>query len=448
MAPLTSSAARLPVYTLGLVRRHWAPLLCVYTGGMLLHALIMRGLVAFNDVEPALALSGLGLTLLITLVTFVVMFQLLRPGLPLVDSELNAEIVRRNKRKGFAERERRVVDGVALAIMPFLLFYGAWGLFEEQYNTYSVDLLNTGGVEAFSAPTEMAWFGMPLLVACSAWLLRRVCGHFYKTGRNPVLGILTALFEGVWMFMVVFSIGVLIGLWNDWIGSRVLWVSVELSITRGIDGFGDLIDVPNLSLGVSAAFAALWATVKEGFIGPMLWLTITAVVYRAQIDDHDALFEERRGGGRFGAAVNRTARLSRIFGKHADSDFRDKFTPCLNAVRFVLGAGPVFYLTFCLYFVLLDLVFSRLHRGVLVLLERTGEPNEVWLWTQPVDFVMTALHMLLRLCLLAATFEIALRKAEETSVGRHLWRVAGHAVPTPEARGPVRRGTGPGRGAH
>lgn len=34
---------------------------------------------------------------------------------------------------------------MALAILPFLLFYGAWGLVGEQYDTYSVSLLNTGG---------------------------------------------------------------------------------------------------------------------------------------------------------------------------------------------------------------------------------------------------------------------------------------------------------------
>lgn len=230
MAPSTSSAALLPIYALDLVRRHWAPLLCVYTGGMLLHTLLMRGLVKFTDVSPTLSLAGLGLTLLVTLVTFVVMFQLLRPGLPLVDRELNSEIIRQGKGNGFAERERRVVDGVVLAIMPFLVFYGAWGLIKEEYDAYSIGLFNTGGVEAFATPTGLSWFGMPLVVAVVAWLLRRVCGHFYAKGHNPVLGVLTALFEGIWTFLALFSVGVFIGFSHEWIGNRAAWVGVETTL--------------------------------------------------------------------------------------------------------------------------------------------------------------------------------------------------------------------------
>lgn len=426
MARMTSSAAFLPVYALDLVRRHWVPLLCVYTVGMLAHTLLMRGLVAFTDINPTLALAGLGLTLLITLVTFVVMFQLLRPGLPMIDSELGTEVVRR-RRSGFAESERRVVDGVALAIFPFLLFYGAWGLIEEQYDTYSISLLNTGGVEAFAAPTELTWFGLPLVVALVAWALRRLCGYFYDSNRNPALGVLTALFEGVWMFMVLFSIGAFLSLGQDWMSNRAAWVGVETWVTDLLDGLGNLVNVPELSAGVAAAIAAAWSSLKEGFLAPMLWLTITAVVYRAQISDHDALFEQRRGGGQFGAAVNRAARLSEVFGKYASSDFRDRISPCLNAVRFVLGAGPVFYLSFCLYFVLLDVLFSQLNRGVFVLLGPGDFQGQMWPWLQPVEFAVDALHMLFRLCLLAAAFEIALRRAEETSVGRRVWRVAGHA---------------------
>ena len=429
MASMTSSAAFLPVYALDLVRRRGIPLLCVYTAGMLAHTLLMRGLVKFTDVSTTLALAGLGLTLLITLVTYILMFQLLRPGLPMIDSELGSEVVRRDKRSGFAERERRIVDGVALSIFPFLLFYGAWGLIEEQFDVYSVGLFNSGGLESFAAPTELTWFGLPLVVALVAWLLRRVCGHFYKSNRNPALGVLTALFEGVWMFLVLFSIGEFFSLSKEWMSNRVVWVGVETGVADLLDGLGNLVNIPELSAGVAAVFAAAWSSVKEGFFAPMLWLTITAVVYRAQIDDHDALFDERRGGGRVGAAINRAAKLGRVFGKFASSDFRDRISPCLNAVRFVLGAGPVFYLSFCLYFVLLDVVFSQLGRGALVLIGPGHFQGELWPWLQPVDFATDALHMIFRLCLLAAAFEIALRRAEDTSRGRRVWRVAGHASP-------------------
>lgn len=432
MARSTSSAVLLPAYTLELVWRYWAPLLCVYTVGMLAHSLLMRGLVAFSNVDPTLSLAGLGLTLLVTLVTFVVMFQLVRPSLRTIDSELSAEPVRRQKKTGFAERERRVVDGVALAILPFLLFYGAWGLIAEEYNVYSISLLNTEGLEAFAEPTGLSWYGMPLAVAVVAWILRRVCGRFFDTTRNPVLGVLTALFEGVWMFMFVFSLGHLISQGQTWLTSRVAWAAVQESVAVPVDGLGTMIDIPDLSVTVGAAVASLWASLKAGVAGPLLWLTIAAVIYRAEVDEHDDYLREPRTRGDLGRVADKAIKAGKAFGEVIGKDLYGKYTPCLNALRFVLGVGPVFYLTFCLAFVVLDAGFSQIGRAVYVVMGPGSFDAEWWPWLQPVDFVVDAVHMVLRVCLLGAAFEIALRKAEQSSPGRRVWRVANHAL----GRGP------------
>ncbi|GAB2513739.1 hypothetical protein [Nocardiopsis aegyptia] len=414
--------------------RYWVPLLCVYTAGMLVHSLLMRGLVAFSDVNSTLPLAGLGLTLLVTLITFVVMFQLVRPSLRTIDSELSAEPVRRHKRTGFVERERRVVDGVALAILPFLLFYGAWGLIAEEYNIYSISLLNTEGLEAFAEPTTLSWYGMPLAVAAVAWILRRVCGRFYESSRNPALGVLTALFEGVWMFMFLFSLGHLVTEAQTWLTSRVGWVTVKESLAVSVDGLGTMVDLPHLSDTAAAAIASLWASLKAGVAGPLLWLTIAAVIYRAEVDDHDDYLAEPGRRGDLGRVADKAIRAGKAFGEAIGKDLYGKYTPCLNALRFVLGVGPVFYLSFCLAFVVLDVVFSQLGRAVYVVMGPGSFAGEWWPWLQPVDFVVEAAHMVLRVCLLGAAFEIALRKAEHSSPGRRVWRVANHALGRPVRR--------------
>jgi hypothetical protein len=434
MARSTSSAVLLPAYTLDLVWRYWAPLLCVYTAGMLVHAVLMRGLVAFSDVNTTLSLAGLGLTLLVTLVTFVIMFQLVRPSLRTIDSELSAEPVRQDKKTGFVERERRVVDGVALAILPFLLFYGAWGLIAEEYNVFSISLLNTEGLAAFAEPTELSWYGLPLAVAVVAWLLRRLCARFYNTGRNPVLGVLTALFEGVWMFMFVFSLAHLVTEAQKWLTSRVAWVTVQDSVAVTVDGLGALVDLPDLSVTVAAVLASLWAALKAGVAGPLLWLTIAAVIYRAEVDEHEDFLEEPRRRGDLHRVLDRVVRAGKVFGEAIGKDLHGQYTPCLNALRFVLGVGPVFYLSFCLGFVVLDTAFSQLGRAVYVVMGPGSFNGEWWPWLQPVDFVVEALHMVLRVCLLAAAFELALRKAEHRSRGRRVWQVAHHALDSRPSR--------------
>lgn len=430
MVRSTTSAALLPVYALGLAARYWVPLLCVHTAGMLVHALLMRGLVRLADIEQTLSLTGLGLTLLVTLVTFVIMFQLLRPGLRTIDAELRSEVVREDRQRGFVERERRVVDGVALAILPFLLFYAAWGLIREQYDTYSIALLNTGGLEAFQSPLSVPWYGLPLIVAVTAWLLRKLCSYFYRKGHSVVLGVLTALCEGVWVFMFLFSLGTAITQAEAWMTGRVFWVEMQGGARDLMNGAGALVGLPDLYARVPVWWAQVWKAVSTGFVGPLLWLTIAAVVYRAQVDDHDSVFDEHRVRGGFDRAVNRVARTGRFLDRFVRSDLKEQIYPCLHALRFVLRMGPVFYLSYSLCFVLLEVVFTQLHRLVFVLAGPGPLHAEWWPLLQPIDFVIGSLHMLLRVCLLAAAFEIALRKAEEDSVGRRARRVATHA-PSP-----------------
>lgn len=429
MARSTTSAALLPVYALGLAARYWVPLLCVHTVGMLVHAVLMRGLVRLADVEQTLSTAGLGLTLLVTLVTFVVMFQLLRPGLPTIDAELSSEVVRRDGKRGFAERERGVVDGVALAILPFLLFYAAWGLIREQYDLYSIALINSGGLEAFEAPLKVPWYGLPLIVAVSAWLLRKLTSLFYRKRHSAVLGVLTALFEGVWVFMFLFSLGMAITQAETWLTGRVFWVDIRTGVTGLVDGAGALVGLSDLHAQAQVWWAGVWKAFSTGFVGPLLWLTIAAVVYRAQVGDHDSVFEARRERDGFDRAVNRVAGAGRFFDRFVGGDLRDQVYPCLNALRFVLRVGPVFYLSYSLCFVLLEVAFTQLHRLVFVL----GGPGPLhaqwWPWLQPIDFAVDSLHMLLRVCLLGAAFEIALRKAEEDSVGRRVRRTARHVSP-------------------
>ncbi|WP_017590185.1 hypothetical protein [Nocardiopsis ganjiahuensis] len=428
MARLTSSTAILPAYTFVLLGRYWAPLLCAYSVGYMVHWWLMRGLVRVAGVHQAIGLAGLGLTLLVTLATTIIMFHLVRPSLHLVDSELSNDPASKG-RTTMAQRERRVVDGVALAILPFLLFYSAWGLIGEEFEEYSVGLLNDGGIDSFAAPHEVNAVGLPLLVALVAWLLRRVCEYFYRRGGNGLLGLLTALFEAVWMFMFVFSIGVALNRLEVWVKGRVAWAGFQDALSLSFNWAGSLVGFADVDVYVAllGLWASLWATVKSGLLAPLLWLTIAAVVYRAEIDEDAALFERRRRS-RIGRTLSRFSRFSRGLGRAGGKDLMDKYTPFLNAFRFVLTVGPVFYLTFAFCYVLIEVGFSRLHRLVFVL----GGPGDFladwWVWLAPIDFLVEAGRELLRICLLAAAFEVALRKVDEGAVGHRGRTVVTHVL--------------------
>ncbi|CAM3655388.1 hypothetical protein GCM10009799_47650 [Nocardiopsis rhodophaea] len=421
MVRLATSAAKLPLYTLDLARRYWAPLLCVYTVGTFLHGMLLRGMVWASRFDAALALLGLGLAVLVTLATTIIMFHLLRPGMPTVDAELVG--MRLARRATFGGREWHVVDAVTMAILPFLLFYSGWGLLADEYRRYSVALLNDRGLDAWLTQ-DYDPLGTPLVIAVVALALRTVCEHLYKRGGTKVLGVLTALFEGIWMFAAVFSVAQLFDDAKEWLTTRVVWVEVQNVVLAALDGLGDMTSLPIQAtvLALLAAIGTVWGYLKDGLFEPLLWLTIAAVIFRAEIDRPESLFDEEREETAVGRAIAGTPRLMRRVGRVAGRDAREKYTPFLNAFRFVLRLNPVFYLSFCLYYVLLEAAFGWLRRGIYVLIGPADFLGWWWQWLTPIDFVVTGLHELLRVCLLAATFEVMLRRVGAESAGRRSLR--------------------------
>ncbi|NYE50908.1 hypothetical protein HDA32_006028 [Spinactinospora alkalitolerans] len=424
---MATSAAMLPVYGLDLVRRYWAPLLCVYTAGQLLHSLMLRGMVQIAGVNGVAALAGLSVSILVTLATTIVMFHLLRPGMPALEAELfggRADVGQGGST--FADRERRIVDAVAMAILPFLIFYSAWGLFVEEYREYAVSSLNEHGLAGITTTLEYNELGLPLVIALIAWSGRTLCEKFYTRNQNKWLGVLTALFEANWMFFAVFSVTQVVVNAKGWVAGRVVVAEAQEALLGLTHWLGDLTSLPVTAgyLAAIALVAELWTHLKDGLIEPLLWLTIVAVVFGAEVDKAEALFRKGGKGGRIQKVATRVPNVVRGLGQFAGRDLREKYTPFLNAFRFILRVSPAFYLSFCLYYVLLELGFGWLERGVY----RLVGPHEFlawwWQWLTPIEFGVGALHELLRVCLLAATFEMTLRRMGSRSVGRRARRRA------------------------
>ncbi|KIH98998.1 hypothetical protein LP52_09940 [Streptomonospora alba] len=417
-AKATASVTRLPLYSLDLVRRYWAPLLCVYVIGTFLHDMMMRGVVRLSAIDQNLGLIGMTLVVLTQLTVTIVMFHLLRPGLPTVDRELVAASPRAG---GAAERERRWVDAVAMAILPFLIFYNAWGRFAEEFRRYNVELINQRGLDGFIETNEINALGLPLGIALASFLLRMLCERFYRRTDNKTLGVCTALFEANWMFFGLYSIVQVFGNIRAWFTQRQAWYAVENGILEFMRSLGSTLSLPieQAYLAGLEAVGQVLQHLRDGLFEPLLWLTIAAVVFGAEMDRHQSLFRKGSRAAKIEGALTADGnRLMQEMGRIFQRDAQDRWMPFVNALRFVLRASPVFYLGFCLYYVLLEVAFAWLERGIFVAVG----PNEFlgwwWPWLTPISFMVDALHELLRVCLLAAAFEITLRSVGASSTGR------------------------------
>lgn len=372
-------SARLPFAALSLAARSFLPLAFFYTAGRVLHDLILVGAVYAGDVEAPrkyLGFAVMSLAVLATLAGYVAMLQVLRPP---------------DVRPAGTAREGRLTTVMAHTLLPFLAFYGAWGLFTDDVRQYSILSQELFGVQE----VKNLEFD-PLLttgaIAAVAFAVRVVFEKAYERSPKAWLGLATTVFESLWMFFAVVSIEVFISDRVDWLTSRAAWV--------GAREFAGALLEP-----VSAVVGAVLPSPKDALLLPLVWLTIAAVVFGRDMAAGDAVIAGTRAEPKL--TLLRTAAPDPVRNavEFLSRDLRGKYTPVLNGIRLALGGGVTFILTFCLLYVLLTAARDWAFIGVTHLV---GPQESNWwtLWHGPLKFGVTAVYEVLRISLLAAAFQL------------------------------------------
>jgi len=381
--------------------------------GYLAHDLVLRGAAWLSHRNVWLGFSGLSVSVLIMLTSTIMMLQVVRPGLGMsFVGEDDDEAV-----TGPLQEDEGLVDNIAEALLPFLIFYSAWELYVDEVREWSVKSVNQNldaGLEALGALSGDRLDRLilvPLGIALASYLLRAFSGYFYGRTKSRILGLVVALFEANWMFFAVISVSTVIRQAQDWLTGRVFWVELRTAVVGYVDALAEIL--PGVTFP-QVAEAWAWLTARspdlmDGLALPLVWLTITAAVYGEEMD-RDAKVVE---GTRFERVAENFQRLSSRMRRSADlltSELREKWTPFANGVRLIWQAGPLFFLTFCFLYVVLEWLAALAYRGVLHLV---GPHPFDWWWAKlgPLEFATDAVHEVLRIALLAAAFGIALRQA-------------------------------------
>ncbi|NUR82517.1 MAG: hypothetical protein HOY71_00360 [Nonomuraea sp.] len=365
--------------------RSFLPLAFFYAAGRVLHDLILVAAVYVGDVQGPrkfLGFAVMSLAVLATLASYILMLQVLRRSSPLT--------------AGKEGRAGRMVTVVAHTLLPFLAFYGAWGLFTDDVRQYSILAQELFGVnEIYNLDFD------PLLatslVAAGAFGVRVAFEKAYERTEKAWLGLLTTVFESMWMFFAVISIERFIGERVDWVTSRAAWVGMS--------------DAVGVVLGpVKDALAVVVPDAGEALLVPLVWVTIAAVVHGRDMEQGEALIEGTRVQTHAGRIRSATPEPVRRVAEFFSRDLRGKYTPMLNGLRMVLRAGLVFFLVYCLCYTLLGLARDWAFIGVTHLV---GPHESHWwtVWHEPIKFGVTAIYEILRISLLAAALQTALRLA-------------------------------------
>ncbi|MEQ4719965.1 hypothetical protein [Nonomuraea sp. B19D2] len=381
----TSLSARLPLETLTLAARHFLPLAFFYTAGRVVHDLVLVAAAYVGDVDAPrkyLGFAVMSLAVLATLAAYVAMLRTLKREQPAVMEGEPAE-----------DRLPRLI---AHTLLPFLAFYGAWGLFGEDVRQYSVLSQELFGVQQI----KNLEFN-PLLVTCSiavaAFLVRVAFEKAYERARKARLALATTVFEAMWMFFAVISVEELISGGVDWVTSRTVWAGAREAVTSALSPVLD-------------AVGAVLPEPKDVLLLPLVWLTIAAVVFGREAGDVDAAVAGTRVEQRAGRMWTAAPAPVRNVAEFVSRDLRGKYLPMIDGLRVALRAGAIFYLTFCLCYLVLEVARKWVFIGVLHLV---GPHESAWwtLWHGPIQYLVTVVYEVLRISLLAAALGLALGAA-------------------------------------
>jgi hypothetical protein len=412
----------LPWTTLRLAGRFAVPLALWFTVGQALRFVLF--LVGYhfglhNSVIPVIILS---LTVMVSLVVTVAMVHSVREGLPAVQArDLDEQLA-----PWAADEEEGILGAITRALLPFMIFYLAWGWFGNDAKDFEQNAAGRGAAEGgiFGQIDAMKILvalenHMYVAVICTVvfFAAKFVAERVVEPRWSRVGGLSIAFCEVNWTLFGIFTVDQLRQDATGWITGRVAWV-----------------ELGKLTGPVFGTFNTQWPLFKDAVLGAVVWLVIAGVILGVAAEEEAAL-----GQGRLGRKVVSASGIDRPHTPREvlTRELRDKWLPTVYGFRMVFRAGMLPFGVFCALFAGLEALAPVAERGIYYVLG----PHDLG-WWQPrlslVDFPVELVHQMLRVCLLAAAFDLV--------VGRVSARTAapGSALPSsPQPPSPLVPPAGP-----
>jgi hypothetical protein len=377
-----------------LAGRFALPLALWFTVGQALRYALFYGGYEFglhNSVVPIIVLS---LTVMLTLSVTVVMVHSVKEGLPAVrEHELDESLA-----PWAAHDEETILGALTRALLPFMIFYLAWNWFSQDAKDFVQSVTGRGfgeqglggQLDAMKSIIAIEHHPYIAIVLTVGFLVAKfVAERLVEPRWTRLGGILIAFCEVNWTLFGLFTVNKARDAGTGWLQARVAW--------------GWLADLTGPLFGWIGAF---WPSAKEAVLGSLVWLVIAGVILGV-----DAAEEAALGSGRMARRIIAASGMDRPRTplEVLTRELRDKWLPTVYGLRMVIRAGILPFGVFCALFTGLEVGADLVQRGVYDLL---GPHPVAWWETRlsVVDFAVGFVHQALRVCLMAAAFDLVVAR--------------------------------------
>jgi len=391
------------------------PLVLWFTVGKALRYGIFYAGYRFMDYSwaPIVALS---FGVLAQLAVTVVMLHTVRDGLKAIRRRDMGE----HLAPWAAREEESIFDAMGRALFPFLIFYIAWGWFGNDARDFVSSAEGrgfaegglAGQLEGQKALVSLGDHVYIAVIATIVFFIVKSCTEWWVVPRLARVGpLLLSVFELHWTLFGVFTLDVYRGNFGGWIAGREAWTFLG---------------------NVFGPAATLWGPFKNAVLGALVWLVIAGVVLGVDADDEAAIGRGRIGRGLAAVSGIRKHRSPR---EVLSRELREKWFPAVHGIRLVRRAGWMSFGVFCVLFVGLDVAEDFMRRGAYYLIG----PHPIPFWMvrlTPINLGVSLIHDVLRICLLAAAFDLLVARVSARNEARlarsaPTGRTAGNASPAP-----------------
>lgn len=395
-------------HALSMLRRRGHFLLFIAAASAIGHELLLARATRFAADRPLVSLLTISAAIVVTVLGYTWMFIVLRPQTQARNQIAQGEI---------DVRELQIRDDGLLAatfaiVLPFLVFYGAWGLFEQDVS----DLVARAVVsEQFDNPLDQSMSTLGL-VAAAAYGLRVLLSQLRRRWRLRWLGLPEAACEATWLIMAFTIVRERLPQIQEWVTERRVYVAVA----DWINGVAHWLEQVSGLLGRLATSVAELLTsvsrfvepIKLGIVEPALWLAIAAIAMGCELDRrwHVLRVLPERATPRLTARMPRPIRVPVQL---AAQELHEKYGPLANGARIVFAAGGIPLLICAAWYGAARLAELETQRMLLSGLSQLEPPDRSWLLANAAMSTTSVVFTAIQVAILVAGVELMLLRVIE-----------------------------------